>query len=83
MSAKFYLDLGNQYPYDAPDSWWEGMGGSVFPAPEDWAHRAARGILSNLNDRRNIKRGFENIDEDVRKEIVQFIAEVIRLAYGE
>jgi len=75
---EFYIDHGKKYPYDAPDSWWRGDETRIFPPPIDNAHVAARGILANLQDRRKIKQGFVDIDEDVRIEIVESIAEIIR-----
>ena len=78
------LDLGDRYPFDAPDDWWHGE----FPYPEppiasDWAHRAARGVLADLTDRRRIKNGFDDIDQDLRGEIVATLAAIIRAAYDE
>ena len=73
------LKHGNKYPYDAPDSWWHGSGENP-PEATDWAHSAARGILADLNDRRGIKRGFEDLDEDIRQEIVASLASIIRAA---
>ena len=77
--TKHRLDHGAEFPYDADDKWWNGDGTNP-PQAKDWAHAAARGILADLNDRRDIKRGFERIDEDVRAEIVESLAEIIRLA---
>jgi hypothetical protein len=76
-SAKHALEHGQQYPYDAPDSW---SSDNPPPPAKDWAHAAARGILSDLNDRRSIKNGFLGIDEDVRVEIVESLAGIIRAA---
>ena len=78
--AKIALKLGNKYPYDAPDSWWVRECRTPYPAV-DTAHEAARGILHDLQDRRGIKSGFDNIDEETRKNIVESIAEIIRQAY--
>ena len=72
MSAGRDLDHGRMFPYDNP------IGLAV-----DWAHTAARGVMANLQDRRGIKQGFSDIDEDIRIEIVQSLAEVIRLAYAQ
>lgn len=77
--AKHTLERGAKYPYDAPDDWWEGDG-SAPPPPTDWAHAAARGVLADLNDRGGIKHGFNNIDEEIRAEIVTSLAAIIRLA---
>ena len=69
---------GNTYPYDAPDSWWSSE--LSPPPPTDWAHAAARGVLYDLQDRGGIKHGFANIDEDIRVEIVEALARIIRAA---
>lgn len=76
------LVLGDMYPYDAPDAWWlvSDADGAWTREGDDWAHRAARGVVADLTDRRGIKRGFEDIDEDVRTEIVNSLAAIIRLA---
>jgi len=53
-----------------------------FPYDEregsDAAHLAAQAVIADLTDRRDIKRGFENVDEDTRIEIVQTLAAIIR-----
>jgi len=45
--AAITLRHGAEYPYDAPDDWWNGYGGSQ-PPTTDWAHSAARGILAEI-----------------------------------
>ena len=77
--ARRTLARGLKYPYDAPSGWWRGEG-SVPPSPRDWAHAAARGVIADLTDRHTIKRGFEGIDDDIRKEIVGSLAAIIRAA---
>lgn len=79
--AKITLELGNEFPYDAPDKW-RSDSGAPLPAV-DQAHAAARGILHDLQDRKGIKNGFAGIDQDTRKEIVDSLAEIIRQAYGQ
>lgn len=82
--AKVAFESAQRFPYDADDAWWHARGGSVPPPPAaDWAHAAARAVVHDLSDRRKIKRGFEHIDEAVRKEIVESIAEIIRYAHGQ
>jgi hypothetical protein len=78
-AAKHRLEQGAEFPYDADDKWWHGEGANPPPA-KDWAHAAARGVLADMNDRGGIKHGFRAIDEDVRAEIVESLAEIIRLA---
>jgi hypothetical protein len=75
------LKHGDRFPYDVPDSWEDGENGeTLFPA-QDWAHRAARGVIADLSDRRDIKRGFEQVDEEIRAEIVTSLADIIRAAF--
>lgn len=81
MSAKQKLKHGNDFPLDAPDAWWEGDATNP-PPPKDWAHAAARGVIADLQDRRGIKHELErgNLDEDIRAEIVDALAAIIREA---
>lgn len=78
--AEIRLAHGAEFPYDAPDAWWEASPVQPGPPPQDWAHAAARGVVADLTDRRDIKRGFEQIDEAIRAEIVETLAEIIRAA---
>lgn len=75
----FQIEMGTNYPYDASDAWWE-ADGKKPPRHKDWAHAAARGVLADLQDRGGIKHGFDNVDEDVRRDIVESLAAIIRLA---
>lgn len=70
------LDYGNVYAYDAL---WSDEDG-YEPTDGDWAVKAARGILYNLSDRRGIKHELKTVDHDVRVEMVQTIADIIRTA---
>lgn len=74
------IQHGNKYPYDAPDAWWNDGDVNSPPPPSDWAHSAARGVLADLSDRRGIKRGFEDLDESIRADIVKAISNIIRVA---
>lgn len=78
--AKQSIRLGAEYPYDAPDAWWNGDEETEPPASTDAAHLAARAVVADLKDRRGIKNGFSNVDEDIRVEIVDRLAEIIRQA---
>jgi hypothetical protein len=75
------LQQGERYPYDATDEWKDTNHDDDAPPAEDWAHAAARGIIADLTDRRSIKRGFENVDEEVRQDIVAAIRRIILLAH--
>lgn len=74
------LKHGNMFPYDAPDAWWDD-GGISPPPPKDWAHSAARGVVADLCDRRGTKRGFEEVDDGTRLEIIETLAAMIREAH--
>lgn len=82
------LRHGNRWPFDAADAWWRVGGEDVHERPEapadtlDWATRAARAIIADMCDRHTIKRGFEDIDESVRREIVETTAAIIRMAHA-
>lgn len=80
-SSKRVLEHGAQYPYDGGADFWEGRTPTPPPAT-DWAHAAARGVLADLLDRSGINRALndEQIDRETRAEIVQSMAEIIRLA---
>lgn len=73
-----WITRGDQYPYDAPDAWWQTN--DPPPPPADWAHRAARSCIANLNSRHTIKHAFGGVDEETRTEIVRTLAEIIRKA---
>ena len=81
-AAVVALESGSEFPFDAPDAWWHREDEPVPPPAKDWAHRAARGVLYNLSDRRGIKQGLQvlSIDEDTRIEIVDALAAIIREA---
>lgn len=72
MALETDIVNGNLFPFDQED-------GKSTP-PVDWAHSAARGVLNNLKDRRGIRQELDEIDEDIRIEIVESIAEIIRIA---
>ncbi len=77
------LSSGARFPFDAPYEWWDREDEEAEPpvAPS-WSIAAARGILSNLRDRRGIKQELQvgMIDDDVREEIVLTIAAIIEAA---
>ncbi|AXH59617.1 hypothetical protein [Pseudomonas amygdali] len=77
MTAQNDLDSGRDYPFEQSDDV-----GTPVPAT-DWAHAAARGILSNLTGRGGIGNELEQLDEELRKEVVDEAAEIIRLAHAQ
>ena len=88
MTPEFAIEHGAQFPYDAPEAWWNdptagSAHGTPPPPATDWAHAAARGILADLTNRRGIKRGFEEIDYDTKAQIVTSFAAIIRVAHGQ
>lgn len=68
--AKRTLEFGNEFPYHGK------------PAV-DWAERAALGILADLCDRLGIKWEFEQVDADIRPDIVEAVAAIVRAADAE
>ncbi|MBJ9709839.1 hypothetical protein [Burkholderia gladioli] len=73
-------EMSAKWPFDASDAWWNDDSRYVAPPAVDSAHAAARAIIRDLSDRSGIKRGFENIDEETRVEIVTKLAAIIRAA---
>ena len=72
--AEISLKVGNLYPYDDPQD--------SAPDEPDWTVKASRGVIADLQDRQDIKHGFEDVDCYIRAEIVVRLAEIIRLAYA-
>lgn len=81
-TARWNIEHGNKFPYDAGEAWWNADGMQPAPEPYDWAHRAARGVLADLSDRRGISSKLDDIDHDVRSELVQSVAMIIRVSRG-
>ncbi|MGF6996846.1 hypothetical protein P3T25_005221 [Paraburkholderia sp. GAS32] len=79
--AKNLIEAAAQSPYDAPDVW---LQASDLPPPPalDWAHAAARGILEDLRGRSGVGNELEALDEDVRTELVESVADIIRTAHS-
>ena len=76
--SKHRLEHGAQYPYDGT------FEENSPPTPAtDWAHAAARGVLADLSDRRGIKWELDKVEHDVRVELVNSVAAIIRLAHAE
>lgn len=71
--AQRNVDGGAEYPYDAPNQAMLGDG--------DWSVLAARAVIYDLTDRRGIKHGFDNVDDDVRIDIVRALAATIKAAH--
>ncbi len=69
--ARHNLELGEKFPYD-------GKRESVSP---DWAHKAARGVMIDLCDRRYVKHALVDLDDDVKRDIILSIKETILTAH--
>ena len=78
-NAQISLKFSDDYPYEID----EDTNPGADLKPTDWAHRAARGVLSDLSDRRGIKWELEKVDMYTRKDIVAALTEIIRLAHSE
>ena len=71
--ARFALASGDKYPY-AP------YGGPYTEPP--WQRRAANGVLAELRGRGGVD-VLDDLDDDIRAEIVDVLEEIIRLAHAE
>lgn len=82
MNTKISLDHGNEFPFDAPDTFWKSDEPTPVVPARDWARAAARGIIADLQDRRGIKHELStaNIDEETRIELTESLAAIIRAA---
>lgn len=80
--TKHRLEHGANHPYDAGADFWEDRTPTPPPAT-DWAHAAARGVLADLCDRRGVKWELDKVDHDVRAELVQSLADIIRQANAD
>lgn len=72
------LEMADKFPYDGG-----GIGGR-----NDWAYRAARGVLADLGDRRGIKWALQDVEGaddngEIRREMVDTLASIIRQAHEE
>lgn len=57
MTPKQRIKHGNEFPFDAPDCWWQDRTNCDYNTePKDWAHATARGIVEDLQDRRGFAR---------------------------
>ena len=74
------LAMGAEYPFDARAEWDEHGDRVSPPPPVDWAHAAARGVIADMSDRRGLRDLLDSVQRDVRVNIVQSIADIIRSA---
>jgi len=47
----------------------------------NWQEIAALGVIDDLMDRRDIKHGFNDIDEDIKIEIVRSLSKIIKKSF--
>lgn len=80
MNPNTAIELAKLYPYDASDARLWGRPDAAPPPAGDKATLAARAVIADLKDRRGIKHGFDGVDEEVRSEIIQSLAAIIRAA---
>lgn len=78
--AEEALEYGRQMPFDAPEWWWNSSDDLPPPRPRDWAHKAARGVMAELQGRVGIKDSLGDVPHALARDVVLVIAEVIRLA---
>lgn len=73
-AAQTNLNGADEFPYDCE-----------FTGKVDWAHRAARGVLYNLSDRRGVGGGLAAIRGDIEtaNEMTQSLAAIIRESANE
>ncbi|EOZ8645452.1 hypothetical protein ACQWTT_001203 [Acinetobacter baumannii] len=67
------IEFGKEYPYDCNES-------GEMPTPLTPERIAAYGILADLLGRGGIKHELDNIDLDIREEIVETMAGIIKEA---
>jgi len=63
------LARGLKYPYDGRE-------------PADAAHKAALGVIAELKGRSGLDALLDDLDEELRCEIVDNLADIIRLAHN-
>jgi len=89
--ARSALARGDARPFDASEEWhrenWDRDPAVNPPLADDWAHRAARGIVDELSDDHGAKLEdafhLERIREGDRRAIVETMAAIIRQAWQE
>lgn len=69
MSIQKYADISIKRAAKSP---FDGL------APVDTAHFAAQAVLADLSDRRGIKQELVGLDDDVKIELTETLAEIIR-----
>ena len=71
--AEWALKHGAEFPYDDD---------SDKPKPAtDWAHAAARGVIADLTGRKGVGNELEEIDAEIRIEVIETLSDIIRTAH--
>lgn len=71
------VEHGAAFPFDATRKWWHAAGMAPPPA-RDWEHKAARGVIADMKDRRGIKQELQPLDYK-SSERTAFIADLANL----
>lgn len=74
--ANFRINHGVEYPYHSPEK-----GRKPKINEDDFASKAAAGILDDLLDRRGIKYELGGCEHDIKKEIFNSLRNIIEVAY--
>ncbi len=82
-NIKFHYDRAQEFKFDVVELDEGYMGQPIKVLPETWQVKAARGIISDLGDRDEIKPVFDDIDPEIRVEIIEKIAGIISYALGK
>jgi len=79
--AKHRIESAKCYPYDGLCD----EAGDLLPVrlATDPDYLAARAIINDIQDRRSLKWEWSNVEHDVREEIVDTFAAIIRAARSE
>lgn len=84
MTPSSLIEVGNKYPFDAPDKWWRADANQPNPPPPSshWSVSAARGIVKSLQEYPSIGNQFaiDKINEADRQQIIASISEVVKFA---
>jgi hypothetical protein len=76
--AKQKIEFGKKFPFDFFGDDWK----DATPAT-DWAHLAARAVMADLTDRRGIRQEIDQVDDDVKLEILNVLTTIIREAKNQ
>jgi len=68
MNIKQTIEHAKEFPFDGN------------PATDD-AHLAALAVLTDLSDRRGVGSELENIDDDIKAQLVEDLADIIRAVF--